>query len=184
MMPRSETDSATMGRIWILQSGLLLALALIPLPTNCERLRGIVDRARCPELSRASHLGRSAGYYEELIDGHNASDPPGAESSCHRVAEPGGVVRFHEADVVHYLDEALLQFELKPMVRRTLFGQPFFTNAFGMHNHSIAIEKRRYRGHRNRPDQHPRTRWSHLRRVTALLIRSPHRRAAESIVAR
>ena len=63
------------------------------------------------------------------------------ELSLRLIGKPSGLVRFQEADVVHYLEDDFLQFELKPMVRRTLFGQPFVTNAFGMHDDPVAIEK-------------------------------------------
>ena len=57
------------------------------------------------------------------------------------IGKPSGWVRFQEADVVHYLDGDFLQFELKPSVERTLFGQPFVTNAFGMHDDPVPLEK-------------------------------------------
>ena len=55
--------------------------------------------------------------------------------------KPTGWVSFREADVVHYLDDDFLQFELKPLLERNLFGQPFLTNAFGMHDDPISLEK-------------------------------------------
>jgi hypothetical protein len=43
--------------------------------------------------------------------------------------------------VVYYLDDDFLQFELKPLLSRNLFGQPFLTNAFGMHDGPISLAK-------------------------------------------
>jgi hypothetical protein len=43
--------------------------------------------------------------------------------------------------VVRFLDDDFLQFELKPHLERNLFGQPFLTNAFGMHDDPIMLEK-------------------------------------------
>ncbi len=57
------------------------------------------------------------------------------------MGKPSGWVSFREADVVHYLDDDFLQFELKPLLSRNLFGQPFLTNAFGMHDGPISLEK-------------------------------------------
>ena len=42
---------------------------------------------------------------------------------------------------MQYLDGEFLQFELLPLVQRTLFGQPFVTNEFGMHDDPVSIEK-------------------------------------------
>ena len=54
---------------------------------------------------------------------------------------PAGWIGFQEADVIRYLDDDFLLFELKPEIRRTLFGQPFETNAYGMHDDPVAPEK-------------------------------------------
>ena len=43
--------------------------------------------------------------------------------------------------MVDYLEGDFLQFELRPLVSRTLFGQPFSTNSFGMHDDPIAAVK-------------------------------------------
>jgi hypothetical protein len=126
----------------MLQSLVLLAMALTPWPNDWVELRGMFEIARSPELNCAEREGSSAGYYEGLIRGNDLSGMPGAESSLHPISKPRQSVRFEEAGVVQYLPDDFLQFELKPMVRRTLFGQPFLTNAFGMHDDPVAIEKR------------------------------------------
>ena len=54
---------------------------------------------------------------------------------------PSGWVSFKKANVVRYLDGEFLQFELQASVERTLFGKPFVTNEFGMHDGPVAAEK-------------------------------------------
>jgi len=125
----------------MLQSLVLLLVAVIPWPADWDKVRGVVDSVRSPELNRAEREGHAAGYYEGLISGNDGSDVPSGDTSLRMIGESSGGVRFQEADVVHYLEDDFLQFELKPMVRRTLFGQPFLTNAFGMHDDPVAIEK-------------------------------------------
>jgi len=125
----------------MLQSLVLLLVAVIPWPADWDKVRGVVDSVRSPELNRAEREGHAAGYYEGLISGNDGSDVPSGDPSLRMIGESSGGVRFQEADVVHYLEDDFLQFELKPMVRRTLFGQPFLTNAFGMHDDPVAIEK-------------------------------------------
>jgi hypothetical protein len=123
----------------MLQSLILLIVAVIPWPTDWERLRGMVDSARCRESNRAErHAG---GYYEGLIRGNDVSDLTTCEPSFGGIGKPTGWIRFREPGVVLYLDDDFLQFELRPMVRRTLFGQPFLTNEFGMHDDPVTIEK-------------------------------------------
>ncbi len=67
--------------------------------------------------------------------------PCGGDPAHRLTGKPTGWVSFREADVVHYLDDDFLQFELKPHLDRNLFGQPFLTNAFGMHDDPITLEK-------------------------------------------
>ena len=141
MTTTTETAPVATTRIRMLQSFALLVVAVIPWPTDWDTVRGMVDSARSPELNRAEREGHTAGYYEGLISGNDGSEVPSGEPSLRLIGEPHGLVRFQEADVVHYLDDDFLQFELKPRIRRTLFGQPFLTNAFGMHDDPVAIEK-------------------------------------------
>ena len=79
-----------------------------------------------------------AGYYEGLIGGNEGSR---SDPALKLTGKPTGWVSFREADVVHYLEDDFLQFELKPLLSRNLFGQPFLTNAFGMHDDPISLEK-------------------------------------------
>ncbi len=130
----SPTWSARWG---LVQCVMLLGLAMVPLPADWEGLRGLIDSARSPELNRAE---RAAGYYEGLIRGDGV-DPARGEQSLRLLGKPAGWVRFQEADVVHYREKDFLQFELKPSVERTLFGKPFVTNAHGMHDDPVELEK-------------------------------------------
>jgi hypothetical protein len=94
----------------------------------------VLDCARSPEPGPAEREARAVGYYVDLIQGASGSGARGA-------AGPAGWVGFKEADVIRYLDGDFLLFELKPGVRRMLFGQPFETNAHGMHDDPVATEK-------------------------------------------
>ena len=130
------------ARIGLVQSALLLMVAIAPWPSRWDRVRGAVDSARSPEMNRAEREGHAAGYYEGLIGGKSDdSDALRGDPAQRLTGKPTGWVSFREADVVHYLDDDFLQFELKPHLDRNLFGQPFLTNAFGMHDDPIALEK-------------------------------------------
>jgi hypothetical protein len=126
------------SRIGIVKSLALLAVAILPWPACWDRVRGAVDSARSPELNRAERENHTIGYYESLIGG---PDGAGSDSTVRLTGKPTGSVSFREADVVSYLDGDFLQFELKPFLSRNLFGQPFLTNAFGMHDGPISLAK-------------------------------------------
>jgi hypothetical protein len=136
-----EAASVTTARIGIVQSMLLLVVAFLPWPASWERIRGAVDSARSPELNRAEREGHATGYYEGLIGGNHGADGSRGDPALRLIGKPTGWVSFREADVVHYLDDDFLQFELRPFLKRNLFGQPFLTNSFGMHDAPIALEK-------------------------------------------
>jgi hypothetical protein len=133
-----EFGSAARARIGILQSIALLTLAVLPWPACWERVRGAVDSARSAELNRAERENHTIGYYDGLIGGPDGS---GSDPTLRLTGKPTGSVSFREADVVAYLDDDFLQFELKPFLTRNLFGQPFLTNAFGMHDSPTSLEK-------------------------------------------
>ena len=140
-MTTHEIATVSTARIGILQSLVLLAVGLMPWPVDWDKVRGMVDSARSPELNRAEREGYAAGYYEGLIGGGDGSDAQSGEPSLRLIGKPSGWVRFQEADVVRYLETDFLQFELQPLVQRNLFGQPFLTNSFGMHDDPVTIEK-------------------------------------------
>jgi hypothetical protein len=135
-----DTASVAAARAGIVQALLLLVVALVPLPADWEKLKSMIDSARSPELNRTEREG-PAGYYEGLLAGADNVDTARGESSLRLIGKPSGWVRFQEADVVHYLEQDFLQFELKPLVHRSLFGQDFLTNAHGMHDDPVALEK-------------------------------------------
>ena len=137
-MKPPESGSAAKTRAGMLQTIALLAAASLPLPTCWERVRGAVDSARSPELNRAERENHAAGYYEGLIGGRDGSL---VDHRLKLTGKPTGWVSFREADVVYYLDDDFLQFELKPHLSRNLFGQPFLTNAFGMHDGPVTLKK-------------------------------------------
>jgi hypothetical protein len=133
--------SMATARIGIINSVALLALGLLPWPADWNKVRDVVDSVRSPELNRAERDGHAAGYYEGLIGGRDSAEYSRGESSQRLIGAPSGWVPFKEADVVHYLDGEFLQFELKPAVERTLFGKPFVTNDFGMHDDPVTFKK-------------------------------------------
>jgi hypothetical protein len=137
-MMTTEPASFAGVRIGILKSVVLLVVALIPWPDNWDAICNFVDTARSPESGRDGH---AMGYYESLIGGSDGADGPAGELSLRFIARPGGLVRSQATDVVRFLERDFLQFELKPLVHRTLLGQPFVTNSFGMHDDPVTLEK-------------------------------------------
>jgi len=140
-MTAQEMASVATARLGILKSLALLVLGLLPWPPDWGRLRDVVDSARSPELNRADRDGHAAGYYEGLIGGGHRSATARDDASQRLIGKPSGWIPFQDADVVHYLDGDFLQFELKPLVQRVLFGKPFSTNTFGMHDDPLTKEK-------------------------------------------
>jgi hypothetical protein len=120
---------------------MLLFATIVPWPSDWDKLRSMIDSGRSPELNRAEREAHAAGYYEGLIGGIENREGTRTEQSLRLLGKPDGWVRFQQADVVHYLEEDFLQFELKPQVERVLFGQPFVTNAYGMHSDPTTTEK-------------------------------------------
>jgi hypothetical protein len=140
-MTMTRTTSVAVTRAGMLQCLLLLGATIIPWPADWDRLRSMIDSTRSPEFNRAEREGHAAGYYEGLIGGIANREGTRGEQSLRLLGKPDGWLRFQEADVVHYLEEDFLQFELKPLVERILFGQPFVTNAYGMHDDPVAAVK-------------------------------------------
>jgi hypothetical protein len=140
-MTTTELARVATARTGIVRSLALLALGLLPWPADWDRVRDVVDSARSPELNRAERDGDAAGYYEGLIGGREGSASARIDASQRLIGNPSGWVSFKKADVVQYRDGEFLQFELLPSVARTLFGQPFVTNDFGMRDDPVSIEK-------------------------------------------
>jgi hypothetical protein len=133
--------SVATARFGIINTLALLALGMSSWPSGWGTVRDVVESARSPEGNRVLHDGHAAGYYEGLIGGAEGRDLSRSDASQRLIGKPSGWVPFQDADVVHYLEGDFLQFELKPLVQRTLFGQPFVTNAFGMHDDQISLDK-------------------------------------------
>jgi hypothetical protein len=131
-----QSTCAAAARAALLHPLLLLAAGLIAWPPQWVGVCAVVDCLRSPEPGPAEREGRAVGYYVELIEGSGGSGPDTAGS-----VKPAGWIGFREAEVIRYLDNDFLLFELKPEVRRTLFGHPFETNAYGMHDDAAAPEK-------------------------------------------
>ncbi len=140
-MTTPEMASVTSVRLGIINSLGLLVLGLLPWPTDWDKVRDTVDSVRSPESSRTERDGHATGYYEGLIGGARSTDGYYIDASQRLIGNPAGLVPFKEADVVHYLGGEFLQFELKPSLDRTLFGKPFLTNEFGMHDDPVTLEK-------------------------------------------
>jgi hypothetical protein len=119
----------------------LLLVGLVSWPAEWDPIATVLESARSPEPNRAGRESHATGYYEELIGGADGPGGSRSELSTRFSSKPDGWIGFQEADVVRYLDDDFLQFELKPRVHRTLFGQPFVTNAFGMHDDPVTKEK-------------------------------------------
>src|SRR5262249_34520630 len=128
-------------RLGVLQCLVLLTIALTPWPSEWAEVHNAMDSARSSETRLTGREGNAVTYYESLIGAVGATSTPYGDPSLHLMDKPSGWVRFQEADVVHYLDNDFLLFELKPRVQRVLFGQPFVTNIFGMHDDPITIAK-------------------------------------------
>lgn len=140
-MTATRPTSLAATRAGMLQCIVLLCATIVPWPAEWEKVRSMIDSSRSPEFNRAEREAHAAGYYEGLIGGLDHREGTRGEQSLRLLGKPDGWVRFQEADVVHYLEEDFLQFELKPLVKRVLFGQPFATNAHGMHSEPATIEK-------------------------------------------
>ncbi len=140
-MTTTQPTSVAVTRAGMLQCILLLLATTVPWPADWDKLRSMIDSTRSPEFNRAEREGHAAGYYEGLIGGIANREGTRGEQSLRLLGKPDGWVRFQEADVVHYLEEDFLQFELRPLVERVLFGQPFVTNAYGMHDDPITVKK-------------------------------------------
>ena len=125
-----QQSTCAAARAALLHPLLLLVAGLISWPTEWAAVRAVVDCVRSAEPGPAERERRAVGYYVDLIEGTSGTG----------ASRPAGWIGFREAEVIRYLDDFLL-FELKPEVRRTLFGQPFETNAYGMHDDEATTEK-------------------------------------------
>lgn len=130
------------ARACFVQTAVLLAVGLVPLPASWVAARSVRASARSVELNQADREATAGGYYEGLI-GHGDS-PSGVrnELAVRLLGRPADWARFHAASVTRPLpDQDFLQFELKPNVNQMLFGHAFTTNVHGMRDRPYALEK-------------------------------------------
>ena len=141
-MTTPEMGSVATARIGIVKSLALLAVGLLPWPVDWDKVRDVIDSV---PLSRAQprRARRPRGRLLRGLDRRPRRLGLVAQSTASQrlIGNPSGWVPFKEANVVQYRDGEFLQFELLPSVERTLFGQPFVTNQFGMHDDPVTIEK-------------------------------------------
>jgi hypothetical protein len=110
-----------------LVTGTLLILGIVPLPAGWA----LVTRQslKSAEPNRADRDANAGGYYEGLI---GPGDGGRNDLPLRLQGKPADWVRFQDIDACRMLSGDVLQFELRPDLRKTLFGQPFTTNALGM----------------------------------------------------
>jgi hypothetical protein len=135
--------SAARAAVFLLHPLALLIVGLVSWPADWDGIHAVLDSARSAGPSIADREDHVLGYYDWIISGPRSPKPGGShpEVSTRPGDRPDGRISFKEADVIRYLDDDFLQFELKPRVSRTLFGQPFVTNEFGMHDDQVTLEK-------------------------------------------
>jgi hypothetical protein len=140
MIPES-TSPATARVAW-LHPLVLLVVGLVSWPDDWQGVHTWLGSARSPETSPASRAGHALGYYGELIRGTRGPAGSRCELSGQLIGKSDGWGADPDLEVlIRSLDDDFLQFELKPGVSHTLFGQPFVTNAFGMHDDPVSLEK-------------------------------------------
>jgi hypothetical protein len=140
-MTTLEPTTVATARVGALQTLGLLAIGLIPWPASWALVSETVANARSPELNRAEREVSAAGYYEGLIGGGDGPQGARGELALRLMGKPSGWVRFQDADVSRPLSDDFLQFELKPEIRRNLFGKPFETNSYGLPGSELTLEK-------------------------------------------
>jgi len=130
------------ARFCFAQTLALLLLGLAPLPMGWGKVRDVLESTRSLELNRADRESSSAGYYEGLIGGGEGLQNGRNELALRLMGKPTEWVRFNAANVMNPLpDGDFLQNELKPNVRKMIFGQPFTTNSHGMRDREYTKEK-------------------------------------------
>ena len=139
MIPEA-TGAPTARAAWF-HPLVLLAVGLVTWPDEWDAIHTWLNSARSPETSPASRERHAVGYYGELIRGTRGSSGSRFELSGRLIGKPDAWGPSPEVDLVRSLDDDFLQFELRPAMHQTLFGQPFVTNAFGMHDDDVALEK-------------------------------------------
>jgi len=114
----------------------LLVATILPLP---KALRSTLRQLRSPEPNRADRESSAGGYYVGLIGG--GADSGRDELTLRLLGKKGDWKSFHEIDATRYLNVDILQFELKPDVSESMFGQAFTTNALGLRDRPTTVAK-------------------------------------------
>jgi hypothetical protein len=135
-----DPTSTRRARLCFAQTLGVLVLGLVPLPVGWTWARSALDSTRSPELNRAERETSAGGYYEGLIGG-DGSEGSRSELAMRLLGKPSDWGRFHAANVAEILEGDFLLFELKPNLRRALFGQPFTTNRYGLRDREYTLEK-------------------------------------------
>ena len=135
-----DPTSLRLARRCFGQTLAVLVLGLVPLPLGWAPARSILESARSPELNRAERESSAGGYYEGLIGG-DGGEGSRSELAMRLLGKPSDWVRFHAANVSRVLENDFLLFDLKPNLQRTLFGQPFTTNSYGLRDREYTLEK-------------------------------------------
>jgi hypothetical protein len=118
----------------------LLLIGFAPVPHDWPRARSALETARSPELNRADRES-VGGYYEGLIGGGESPDTGRSELSLRLLGKPVDWVRFHAANVTRPIPGDFLQFDLRPRLKKRLFGRPFTTNESGQRDHPHTVSK-------------------------------------------
>jgi hypothetical protein len=140
--PPNEPTPLKPARVCFAQTAALLLLGLAPIPVGWARARSVLESARSPALNRADREANAGGYYEGLIGAGDGPQAGGSDIAMRLLGKPAEWTRFHAANVCNPLpDQDFLQFELKPGLKRTLFGRPFTTNRDGMRDREYDVEK-------------------------------------------
>jgi hypothetical protein len=140
--PDDEPRRLRPARVCFLQTLVLFAVGLVPLPYGWVRARSALDSARSPELNRGDRETSAAGYYEGLLGIGEVTPGGRADIAVRLMGKPTDWDRSFAANVTRPLpDGDFLQFELKPNVDKVLFGRPFTTNAQGMRDRGYAPDK-------------------------------------------
>ena len=143
MITSPPIDPPRLGpfRACFAQTLALLFLGLAPLPIGWAR--SVLDNARSAEPNRADREANAGGYYEGLIGGGGEFGQIGRNDiAMPLIGKHADSMRVIAAYVTRPLpDGDFLQFDLKPNVNETIFGKPFTTNIYGMHDRYYDIEK-------------------------------------------
>ena len=120
------------ARAALLHPLVLLIVGLVSWPAEWDGVHTVLEARDRPGRVPADREAHVRGLLRGDLGVTEEPEPPAAGTSTCRPdwpACPTGWIGFKEANVIRYLDDDFLQFELKPQVRRTLYGQPFVTNA-------------------------------------------------------